>query len=209
MDNSHFIKSKSTHHYYKERDDIHKEYYIKHQGKYLSLNRDSCTNIMYFSNLTTKEIEMFSDLMIRLYDAKGISIDNCKLDFITTCTPIDRAHLFTLSLFHGKIDYYYYESSLNIFGYESYDNGNLIIDNKSDSEKFLYDYGPELGLLGEIMEQVDIVTKLMKLNDNLNKIDEIDDLGELEDNNGVQLRDSMYNDSWFFNSDGLKNYLGG
>jgi hypothetical protein len=193
--------------YYKEREDIHKEYYDLHHEKLIKIN-NSCTNIIYFIDMDIKTINKFTNLIINLYKCDDFDISDNKFTFYTLCTPIDRAHLFTLSLFCDKIDYYYYELNLNIFGYESYQNGELLIKKINDSQKFLYDYGKALGLLEEITDQIQIVKDLMIIN-NIDDIDDIDDLGDLQDVDGFELTDFIYDETWFFDSDGLKEHMKG
>lgn len=193
--------------YYKEREDIHKEYYHLFQGNFRKLN-NTCTNIIYFFDIDIKMIKRFTNLIVNLYQCDDFDISDNKFKFSTLCSPIDRAHLLTLSLFCDKIDYYYYELNLDIFGYESYQNGKLIMNHTNDLQKFLYDYGKQLELLEEITTQVQIVKDLMILN-NIDDINDVDDLGELQDNNGFELNDFIYDETWFFDSDGLKEHVKG
>jgi len=208
MHNNHIIESSFIPDvYYKEREDIHKEYYELYGQKLIKIN-NSCTNIIYFIDMDIKMMKKFVDLIVNLYQCEDFVISNNKFKFDTLCTPIDRAHLFTLSLFCDKIDYYYYEINFAIFGFESFQNGKLIIKDITESQKFLYDHGKALGLLEEITYQVQIVKDLMIVN-NFDDVNDIDDLGDLQDDNGTVLVDFIYDETWFFDSDGLKEHVEG
>jgi len=191
--------------FFVEREDVYRQFYNKINNRFFLLN-NICSNIIQISNSNKKDLEKFSDMIKVIYESYHVELTNKEFKFDTICSPIDRAYLLTLSIFCNKVDYYYYEMGTNIYAFESYENGKLIKIDKTDSQKFLYDYGKELGLLKEITDQINIVKDLLLIND-IDDIDDIEDLGDLVDDDGISLNDSIYNHTWFFDSDGLKKYL--
>ena len=113
-----------------------------------------------------------------------------------------------MSLFLGEITYYYYELGDDLFGVEKYYNGIRTLKRQYDSQEFLYIYARDLGLEDEIREQVSIVKRLMDYNGILN-VEDIDDLEDLVDENGYLLGDFIYDETWFFDSNGIKPYIQG
>jgi len=189
-----------------DREDIHKSY--------VGVN-NQCTNIIVFNdNVELSKIKSFLELMLRLHkhhrDYSDIR-DN-RIEFKTFSTPIDRAHLYTLSLYFGKIDYLYYEMGFHIYGYERYIDGYLVNKIQDDSEKFFYKYAVELNLTDQIDEQLEYVKELMSLNDitDINDLDETDEyFVDSESDAKYTIFEYLESDVWFFDLDGLKEYIGG
>jgi hypothetical protein len=193
--------------YYAERDDVyHQLYYISDQ-KFNKLGNGCINTILLPKNMPMTYFKKFAKLLGKIYSYNENTIFNKSdrvLQFESITTPIDRAHLNTLSVMFGFIEYLYYEMGNGLYGYETYsDVGDATFD-KYDSEEFLYIYADKLGIIEEVNEQVQIVNEFLETN-NLS-VDDImtGDAFDQVDVDGHTLGDIITNVSWFFDPDGLK-----
>ena len=190
-------------------DDVHLETYVLRNGKLVNYHNE-CTNLIIFpAGTSSDDLKIYGEYFKKLSDHyHDLEIGYNKISFYTSSTPITRAHLQAMSLFLGEIKFYYYELGMNLYGYENYFKGSMRDKIKSDSTEFLYLYGKDLGLLDEIKDQVKLVKEFMDFN-HIKNVEDVDDLGELVGPDGFTLNETIYHETWFFDSYGIKPYIQG
>ncbi|CAK7994821.1 Hypothetical protein POVR1_LOCUS345 [uncultured virus] len=189
-------------------DDVHLKTYGLRGGRKIGYSND-CTNLIIFpAGTSPKDLKIYGEYFKKLGDPDYYNeIGNNTISIVTPSTPITRAHLQAMSLFLGEIKFYYYEIGMNLYGYENYFQGSLRDKIKSDNMEFLYLYGKDLGLLGEIEDQVKLVKGFMDFN-MIKNVEDVDDLGEFGPD-GFTVDETIYEETWFFDSDGIKPYIQG
>ena len=205
--------------YVKEDAEQHTQLYLKRGRKCIEDPNEVANLLILLDPISQETANMIGQHLIHLYGLLEDTFDDLeeefnpagetRLDFLTNSSPIDRVVLKTLSLFAGRIKFYYHKASPiegGPYGYELYANGKQVAKVVYHTMDFFYRYAQDLQIEDYIQRQMSFVNDLLEDN-NIDSIDDVDNLETLATAEGLQITDTS--DAWFFDNKALKAYIRG